>query len=121
MLKRLAAVALALNAPLAAANDFPTQARVEYVLSCMAAAGGQSYDTLYACVCEVDRIASVLSYQQYTQAETLTFLYSTPGERGGIFRDAVSEARSKVKDLSKIRESARAACTVKSLTAPATE
>lgn len=28
------------------ANDFPTQARVEFVLECMGQHGGQSYDTL---------------------------------------------------------------------------
>ncbi len=121
MLERVAAVLLAGYLPLAAANDFPTQARVEFVLSCMQAMGGQSYDTLYPCVCELDRIASVLSYAEYTQAETLSFLYSTPGERGGIFRDAVSDARKRVEELEALRESARAACVVKRLKAPGSQ
>ena len=120
MIKRLAATVLAGYMPLAIANDFPTQARVEYVLSCMRDAGEQSYDTLYSCVCEVDRIAAVMPYQDYTKAETLSFLYSTPGERGGIFRDAVSDARKRVKALAQIRETARAACSVRTLVAPET-
>lgn len=119
LLLALPVVPVAAIAP-ASANDFPTQARVEYVLSCMQDAGKQSYDTLYACVCEVDRIAAVMSYQEYTKSETLSFLYSTPGERGGVFRDAVDDARRRVKDLAKLRDTARTACHVRRIEAPAT-
>lgn len=77
---------LALSAPVAA-NDFPTQARVEYVLRCMDANGGQSYNTLYACVCSIDRIADSFSYAEFAEAETFALLRSTPGEAGGLFRD----------------------------------
>jgi hypothetical protein len=69
------------------ANDFPTQERVEYALNCMAEHGGQDYNTLYACVCAIDTIASRLSYDEYTKAVTYTNLRKTPGERGGLFRD----------------------------------
>ena len=69
------------------ANDFPTQARVEYVLRCMDANGGQNYDTLYGCVCSIDRIAESFSYEEFAQAETFALLRSTPGEQGGLFRD----------------------------------
>ena len=96
----------------AVANDFPTQARVEFVLECMDASGGQSYDTLYPCVCTIDRIASGIAYREYTQALTLTFLYSTPGERGGVFRDAAPESRRRVKALAALRNEAEAACFV---------
>lgn len=117
MLKRLTVALLASYLTPASANDFPTQARVEYVLSCMNAAGAQSYDTLYPCVCELDHIAAGLSYAQYTKAETLTYLYGTPGERGGVFRDAAPEARKRIKALASLRESARAACVVKHVSA----
>ncbi|MGI9320865.1 MAG: hypothetical protein ACR2O5_05580 [Thiogranum sp.] len=69
------------------ANDFPTQARVEYALQCMSDHGGQNYNTLYACVCAIDAIASRLSYDEFTKAVTYTNLRKTPGERGGLFRD----------------------------------
>ena len=69
------------------ANDFPTQARVEYALQCMSEHGGQNYNTLYACVCAIDTIASRLSYDEFTKAVTYTNLRKTPGERGGLFRD----------------------------------
>ncbi len=104
------AVFAALGPERGSANDFPTQARVEFVLACMGLKGGQSYDTLYPCVCMVDRIASQISYEDYTTAETLSFLYSTPGERGGIFRDAAPEARSRIAQFETLRQEAEAAC-----------
>jgi hypothetical protein len=69
------------------ANDFPTQARVEFVLECMGQHGGQSYDTLYGCVCVVDRIADEMPYAEFAEADVFLRLRSTPGERGGLFRD----------------------------------
>ena len=68
-------------------NDFPTLARVEYVLQCMLEHGGQNYDNLYHCVCAADTLASHLTYDEFAQAQTFTYLYNTPGERGGEFRD----------------------------------
>ena len=94
------------------ANDFPTQARVEYVLSCMGEHGGQSYDTLYACVCIIDKIADRMPYREYTAAETLSFLFSTPGERGGVFRDAAPQSRKRIKALRALREEAKSGCLV---------
>ena len=96
----------------AVANDFPTQARVEFVLSCMGERGGQSYDSLYPCVCVVDTIASRMPYREYTAAETLSFLYGTPGERGGFFRDAAPRSRERIKAFRTLREEAEAACFV---------
>ena len=95
-----------------AANDFPTQARVEFVLSCMGERGGQSYNTLYPCICVVDRIASQMPYREYTASEMLSFLFSTPGERGGVFRDATPRSRKRIKTLQALREEAEAACFV---------
>lgn len=74
-------------APLALANDYPTLARVEYVMSCMNRIGAQTYDTMYRCVCSIDQIAERLSYSDYAEAQTFSYLKSTPGERGGVFRD----------------------------------
>lgn len=68
-------------------NDFPTQARVEFVLQCMQKKGAQNYDTLYPCVCSIDKIAEQLSYEEYSEAQTFTYLRTTPGEKGAIFRD----------------------------------
>lgn len=107
-----AAVSVAFYAGNATANDFPTQARVEYVLACMNERGEQSYDTLYPCVCIVDRIASSMPYREFVEAETLTFLFSTPGEKGGVFRDAAPESRKRIKALKSLRKESEAACHV---------
>ena len=95
-----------------AANDFPTQARVEYVLSCMERAGGQSYDTLYPCICAIDKIAAEMKYADYTHAETMSVMIRTPGEKGGAFRDAPG-ARKEVRSIKQISEAAEASCFVR--------
>jgi hypothetical protein len=96
----------------AVANDFPTQARVEFVLSCMDERGGQSYNSFYPCICAIDKIASKMPYREYTAAETLSFLYGTPGERGGFFRDAAPRSRKRIKAFQALRAEAEAACFV---------
>ena len=57
-----------LLAGVALANDFPTQARVEFVLGCMNEQGGQSYDTLYKCVCLVDAIAAEMTHDEFARS-----------------------------------------------------
>jgi aminopeptidase-like protein len=98
-----------------AANDFPTQARVEFVLGCMNDQGGQSYDNLYKCVCVIDAVASEMTHEEFEQAQVFRQLRSTAGERGGVFRDP-DQARTLVDKLSAVLERARAQCFVK--TAP---
>lgn len=56
-------------------------------MQCMLEHGGQNYDNLYHCVCVADTLASQLRYEEFAQAQTFTYLYNTPGERGGEFRD----------------------------------
>ena len=84
---RFSLLACLLTATGAQANDFPTLARVEFVMQCMSEQGGQNYNNLYACACTVDAIASRFSYDEFTKAVTYTNLRKTPGERGGLFRD----------------------------------
>ncbi|MBN1238858.1 MAG: hypothetical protein JXB36_10175 [Gammaproteobacteria bacterium] len=95
----------------ALANDFPTQARVEFVLGCMHEKGGQSYDTLYPCVCLIDRIAASMSYAEFAEAEVFAQLRSTPGERGGVFRDP-EKAQRLTEKLEAVKERGEAACVV---------
>jgi hypothetical protein len=53
-----------------ALDDYPTAARADYVLGCMAVNGG-TQDALQRCSCSVDVIASILPYDRYQQAETV--------------------------------------------------
>ena len=91
---------------LAHANDFPTQARVEYVLGCMDSRGGQKYETLYSCICVIDKIAAEIVYEEYVEAEVFAQLRSTPGERGGVFRDPdrASLLTQKLNDITDVAE-----------------
>ena len=88
------------------ADDYPTLDRVEYVLKCMQEQGGQTYNTLYACVCMVDQIAAHIPYADFAEAATFQQLRSTPGERGGIFRDPdrASELPDKLEQATKTAE-----------------
>ncbi len=94
------------------ANDFPTQARVEYVFECMQRHGGQNYDNLYHCSCMLDELAKRMSYQEYSEAMVFTKLRSTPGEAGGVFRDPPQAGKLREK-LKKAEEAAQAVCFVK--------
>jgi len=105
-------VAFAVALPgVGAANDFPTQARVEFVLGCMNEHGGQSYDTLYPCVCLIDKIAAEMRYEEFAEAQVFSQLRSTPGERGGVFRDP-DQATVLTEKLEAATESGKAACFV---------
>jgi hypothetical protein len=94
------------------ANDFPTQARVEFVLGCMEEQGGQSYDTLYKCVCLVDAIAAEMPHAEFEEAQVFSQLRSTPGERGGVFRDP-DQARVLVAKLNAAIEHGKAKCFIR--------
>jgi len=53
-----------------AVNDYPTSARADYVLGCMAA-NSQTRQALDNCSCSIDVIASILPYDKYVEAETV--------------------------------------------------
>jgi hypothetical protein len=96
---------------LARANDFPTSARVEYVLECMKDHGGKQ-EYLYKCSCAVDRIAGKLKYDNFLEADTSLRYQGLGGERGGEFRDPPG-VREMAKGYKAIRQQANAACFVK--------
>lgn len=66
-------------------NDYPTEARADYVFACMAA-NGQTRDMLFKCSCSIDRIASILPYEKYVEAETVLSLQQVGGERTSAFK-----------------------------------
>ena len=102
----------------ATANDFPTQARVEYVIGCMNKLGAQIYENMYACSCSIDKIAATIPYAKYVEATTLGVLINTPGEKGGAFRD-VPDARDFIGSVRDLEESTLDSCRIKTVQAPA--
>ncbi len=95
----------------AAANDFPTASRMEYVLECMKDHGGKQ-EYLYKCSCAVDQIASRLKYDDYLEASTALRNQSLSGERGAEFRDPPG-VRSMAKRYKGVQQQANEACFVK--------
>ncbi|HET8995870.1 MAG TPA: hypothetical protein VFN42_04320 [Acetobacteraceae bacterium] len=51
-------------------NDYPTEARADYVFACMATNGG-TREALQRCSCVIDVIAGLLPYGDYEKAETV--------------------------------------------------
>lgn len=76
--------AAALTVTPARANDFPTSARVQYVLACMA--GDQSFVTVTGCSCRIDALADRFSYDDWTAIDTAMALQSVPGRRAAAIR-----------------------------------
>jgi hypothetical protein len=103
-LPRLAAgaCAVALLAGAAAAaepeNDYPTEARADYIFGCMAA-NGQSRESLSRCSCSLDALAALLPYDKYVQASTVLSIRQGIGQRTAqfkttkVFDDQVAELR----------------------------
>ncbi len=72
----------------AAANDYPTSARADYVFACMKT-NGDTREALEQCSCSIDVIASLLPYDAYVTAETVASLDQQPGRIGAEFRGAL--------------------------------
>jgi hypothetical protein len=72
----------------AAENDYPTSARADYVIGCIAA-NGNNREALLKCSCAIDTIAGIMPYSDYEQAETALSLQAGGGVGGrvGLFRD----------------------------------
>ncbi len=69
------------------AHDYPTDARADYVIGCLAA-NGFNHDLLEKCSCGIDTIADMMSYDDYEKAETiLSMQQGVHGPQGAIFRD----------------------------------
>ncbi|TVP69800.1 MAG: hypothetical protein EA339_14090 [Rhodobacteraceae bacterium] len=68
-------------------NDYPTEARADYVFACMAV-NGNSRSALSRCACSIDVIASIIPFEQYVEAETVLSLRLIGGERVGMMRTA---------------------------------
>lgn len=93
----------------AAANDYPTAARADYVIGCMAANGGTRL-ALEKCACALDAIAERLPYARYEEAETALRMQAAPvGERGAIFRDP-PEVRAAIEALREAQAEATLRC-----------
>ena len=79
---------MAAETTIAPINDYPTAARADYVLGCMAA-NSNTREALLQCSCAIDTIAGLMPYSDYETAETALSLQAGGGVGGrvGLFRD----------------------------------
>jgi len=91
-------------------NDYPTSARADYVIGCMAA-NGNTREALLKCSCAIDTIASLMPYSHYEEAETALSLQAGGGVGGrvGLFRDP-PEIKAVIEELHRAQAEANLQC-----------
>ena len=106
----LLALSLAAGPVYAADNDYPTSARADYVIGCMAA-NGNTHEALLKCSCAIDTIASLIPYSHYEQAETALSLQAGGGVGGrvGLFRDP-PQIKAVIEELHRAQAEANLQC-----------
>jgi hypothetical protein len=104
---------LLLAAPSAHANDFPTRARVEFVINCMQEGKGMSaQEAMYKCACAVDAIADRIRYNDWVDLSTIANGITIAGERGGVMRD-IKDGRKLVSKYREMQENAKKQCFIR--------
>jgi hypothetical protein len=87
--------------------NYPTQGRVEYVLSCMDD-NGHDFANVYKCSCVIDKMAAALPYDEYVNQMTFAKYATLGGEGGAEFR--VDRAKAQTKKFRTLQTSAYQAC-----------
>ena len=99
-------------APLAHANDFPTRARVEFVLTCMRESKAPQQESMYKCSCAIDVIAEKVDYNTWVDLSTVANATTIAGERGGVMRD-MKDGRKMIASYRELQEDAKKRCFLK--------
>jgi hypothetical protein len=89
-------------------NDYPTEARADYVFVCMKT-NGETPDTLKRCSCSIDVIASLLPYEHYVAAQTVASMNQVQGQIGTMFR-ASEQSKTLLTDLRRAEAEAEIRC-----------
>jgi hypothetical protein len=109
---RYLALLLALAPAFACANDFPTRARVDYVLTCMQESKGSPQESMYKCSCAIDAIAARIRYNDWVDLATIANGITIAGERGGVMRD-IKDGRKLIASYRALQEDARKQCFIR--------
>lgn len=110
-MRPLVAIACMLAAPLAAANDFPTRARVEFVVECMRTSQAPQQEALYKCSCAIDAIAARIDYARWVDLWTVANATTIAGERGGALRD-MKDGRKRIATYRELQADAKKRCLI---------
>lgn len=82
-------------------NDYPTSARVDYVIGCMAS-NGQTHEMMQKCSCSIDHIAEAIPYEEYVQISTLMSLQQMAAAgRNAVYKKSTwsQKAIAKLRDV----------------------
>lgn len=93
----------------AAAHDYPTAERVNYVMACMRDNPGPHYEMINKCSCAIDAMAGEVPYDDYVGMITVVNAMSIGGERGGALRDNES-VKPQVKRYRELETKVHKAC-----------
>jgi hypothetical protein len=110
ILGTFALLAITAGAGRAETNDYPTAAKADYVIGCMAA-NGNTREALLKCSCAIDTIAGMMPYSRYEQAETALSLQAGGGVGGrvGLFRDP-PQIKAVIEELRRAQAEANLQC-----------
>ena len=98
--------------PIGYANDFPTRARVEFVLTCMKETKASPQESMYKCSCAIDAIAGKVNYNTWVDLSTVANGTTIAGERGGVMRD-IKDGRKLIASYRELQDSAKKACFIR--------
>ena len=99
---------LAASAHAADLNDYPTEARADYVFACMKT-NGDTQQALHQCSCSIDVIASIIPYDRYVAAETILSMSQVTGPVGSEFR-STEPARLALQEFRRAQAEAEVRC-----------
>jgi len=99
----------ALPAQLSKPNDFPTHARVDFVLACMREHPAIGQEAIYKCSCAIDMIAGQVNYESWVELSTVASATTIAGERGGVMRD-LKDGRKLIARFREIQDGAKKSC-----------
>src|SRR5690348_18296855 len=91
------------------ANDFPTRARVEFVLTCMRESKVSPQESMYKCSCAIDAIAEKVNYNTWVDLSTVANATTIAGERGGVMRD-MKDGRKMIASYRELQQGAKKQC-----------
>ncbi|MGH7185214.1 MAG: hypothetical protein ACREIB_02910, partial [Pseudomonadota bacterium] len=94
---------------MAKGSDFPTRARVEFVLACMREYQALAKEAMYKCSCAVDAIAAKVDYDTWVDLSTVANATTIAGERGGVMRD-LKDGRKMIARFREIQDNAKKSC-----------
>jgi hypothetical protein len=88
--------------------DYPTDARADYVIGCLAA-NGMKRELLEQCACEIDAIANQIPFSDYENANTIMSMQQGGGPAFSIFRDT-NVAQADMEKLNRAQAEANLRC-----------